>query len=485
MDWLLIYEVAYVIVAILVCLRIVYDTRNNTKTLAYLLLVIFFPIAGIIFYFSFGINYRKRKMYSKKLVEDEYLGQRLTEEIFKYSKTTFEQSREDLSQNRELMLMLLRDSMSPLTANNAVKLLVNGEQKFPEVLQAIREAKHHIHIEYYIYEDDEIGQLMAEALIQKAREGVEVRFIYDDFGSRSIRRKLVKQLKAGGVAVFPFSRVIFIALANRLNYRNHRKIIVIDGNTAFVGGINVSDRYINHDPLSGKLFWRDTHLRMDGPGAQYLQHIFLCDWKFCSEESIRPNSHYFPNIKKLPVTGDKVVQIAASGPDSDKPTIMYSLLQAINLATKEILITTPYFIPDESLIDGITIAALSGVSVKILLPGISDSWLVNLAAHSYYEELLKVGVEIYQYNKGFVHSKTLVTDRSMAMVGTANMDNRSFDLNFEVNAIVYDTEIANQLRDVFFEDLKDAEKIDGKTWSNRPWYKQLIEQTARLISPLL
>jgi len=485
MDWLLIYEIVYILIAILVCLRIVYDTRNNTKTLAYLLLVVFLPIAGIIFYFSFGINYRKRKMYSKKLIEDESLAKKMAEEIFKYSKTTFEESREDISQNRELMLMLLRDSMSPLTANNAVKLLINGENKFPEVLQALRDAKNHIHIEYYIYEDDEIGRAIEQTLIQKVKDGVTVRFIYDDFGSSSIRRKLVKRLKAGGVKVFPFSRVLFIALANRLNYRNHRKIIVVDGCTAFVGGINVSDRYINNSKHPDKLYWRDTHLRIDGPGVQYLQHIFLCDWNFCANESIKPSAVYFPPIKDLPVIGNKVMQIAASGPDSDTPTIMFSLLQAINLATKEILITTPYFIPDESLVIGLTIAALSGVSVKILLPGISDSWLVNIAGRSYYQELLKVGVEIYQYNRGFIHSKTMVTDKSMAIVGTANMDNRSFDLNFEVNALVYDTAIAAQLRDVFFEDLKGSEKIDAVLWSKRPWYKQLLEQAARLISPLL
>ena len=194
---------------------------------------------------------------------------------------------------------------------------------------------------------------------------------------------------------------------------------------------------------------------------------------------------YFPREKYFPANGNKVVQIAASGPDSDTPTIMFSLLQAINLATKEILITTPYFIPGESLIDALIIAALSGISVKLLVPGISDSWLVNLAARSYYDDLLKAGVEIYQYKKGFVHAKTMVTDGSIAIIGTANMDQRSFDLNFEVNAMVYDTDIASQLRNIFFDDLKDAEIIDVTAWNERPWYKLLIEQAARLISPLL
>ena len=470
---------------ILVCLRIVYDTRNNTKTLAYLLLVIFLPIIGILFYFSFGINYRKRKMYSKKLINDDNLAKKLKADIFQYSKNTFEQNNAEVKNSKELALMLLRDGTSPLTGNNSVKLLVNGENKFPEVLKALRTAKNHIHIEYYIFEDDEIGKAIEDILIQKAKEGVTVRFIYDDFGSRSIRRKLVKRLKNGGIKVFPFAKVIFIAFANRLNYRNHRKIIVVDGKTAFTGGINVSDRYINNSNDTKKLFWRDTHLRIDGPGVQYLQYLFLCDWNFCERDTVQPDEFYFPREKNFPANANKVVQIAASGPDSDTPTIMFSLLQAINLATKEILITTPYFIPGNSLIDALIIAALSGISVKLLVPGISDSRLVNLAARSYYDDLLNAGVEIYQYKKGFVHAKTMVTDGSIAMIGTANMDQRSFDLNFEVNAIVYDTQLANQLRNIFFEDLKDAERIDVTRWNKRPWYKLLSEQTARLISPLL
>jgi cardiolipin synthase len=470
---------------ILVCLRIVYDTRNNTKTLAYLLLVIFLPVIGILFYFSFGINYRKRKMYSKKLLKDDNLAKKLKADIFQYSKNTFEQNNEEVEKSRELALMLLRDGTSPLTANNSVKLLVNGENKFPEVLKALREAKNHIHIEYYIYEDDKIGRAIEDVLIQKAKEGITVRFIYDDFGSRSIRRKLVKRLKKGGVKVFPFYKVIFIAFANRINYRNHRKIIVVDGKTAFTGGINVSDRYINNSNDTHKLFWRDTHLRIDGPGVQYLQYLFLCDWNFCAEDSVQPDEEYFPGEKDFPANANKVVQIAASGPDSDTPTIMFSLLQAINLATKEILITTPYFIPGNSLINALIIAALSGISVKLLVPGISDSRLVNHAARSYYADLLNAGVDIYQYNKGFVHAKTMVTDTSIAIIGTANMDQRSFDLNFEVNAIVYDPEIANQLKSVFFEDLKDAERIDATAWNERAWYKVLLEQVARLVSPLL
>ena len=467
MNWLLLYEIVYSLVLVLVCLRIVFDTRSSTKTLAYLLLVIFLPLAGIFIYFSFGINYQKRKIYSKKLIANEALALQLHAHILQTSKDVFEKSSALLHTHRELAYMLAKDTMSALTSNNALRLLVNGENKFPEVLQAIATAQNHIHIEYYIYEDDAIGQTLAQLLVQKAKEGVAVRFIYDDFGSRSIRKRLVPQLRAAGVKAFPFHKITFLLLANRLNYRNHRKIIVVDGHTAFVGGINVSDRYINKPADAGKLFWRDTHLCIQGPGVQYLQYLFLCDWNFCAKDNLHPNRQFFPPPAMLAIKDNKLLQIAASGPDSDSPTILFSLLQAINQASKEILITTPYFIPGDSILDALIVSALGGVSVKLLVPGVSDSRLVNAAAHSYYDDLLKAGVEIYRYKKGFVHAKTLVADRKLAIVGTANMDHRSFDLNFEVNAIVYDEPLANELTTLFYKDLADAEKLDAAAWLRR------------------
>ena len=246
MNQLLIYEIGYVVVLILFCLRIIYDTRSTSKALGYMLLVIFLPVIGIIFYSTFGTNYRKRKIYSKKLIEDDRQANKLRDDILQYSKQTFEDGGIDLQSSKELAYMLAKDRASALTANNDVKLLINGENKFPLVLQAILDAKDHIHMEYYIYEDDEIGKAIEKLLIQKAEEGVTVRFIYDDFGSRAIRKRLVPRLKNGGVQAFPFYKVIFMAAANRINYRNHRKIIVVDGKVGFVGGINISDRYSNN-----------------------------------------------------------------------------------------------------------------------------------------------------------------------------------------------------------------------------------------------
>lgn len=484
MNWLLILEIVYITIVALVCLRVIYDTRSTTKTVAYLMVVIFLPLVGMFIYFSFGINYRKRKMYNKKLARDNVLERKIQEEIYHYSLYNLKKNNTTLAGHTELAYLLLKDSSSPLTAHNEVQVLVNGEKKFPEVLKALEQARHHIHIEYYIYEDDAIGRAIEQLLIRKAGEGVTVRFIYDDFGSRGIRRKMVKRLRGAGVKVFPFHKIIFIALANRLNYRNHRKIIVVDGEVGFVGGINVSDRYINNPTGNGQQYWRDTHLRIAGPGVHYLQYLFLADWNFCANEHLEPSYAFFPKTS-LPARGNKLVQIAASGPDSDRPTILFSLLQAIYLAQEEILITTPYFIPGESILEALIVSALSGLKVKLLVPGVSDSVFVNTAARSYYAELVKAGVEVYRYQKGFIHAKTLVTDGKVAIVGTANMDYRSFDLNFEVNAIVYDEQVAGELRSIFYEDLQGAEQIDPIRWEARPWYYELTEKTARLVAPML
>ncbi len=482
MNWIFILETIYVLFILGVLLRIIYDTQSVTKTLAYLLLVIFLPFIGVFIYFSFGINYRKNKLYSKKIIHDQKQEDLVLAKLESYNLKNLEGINED-DHFSGLMKMIYETDRSPLTTNNSAKLLINGEEKFPEVLKELRNAKHHIHIEYYIYEDDKIGRAIEQILIEKAKSGVEVRFIYDDFGSSSIRKSLAKRLRENGVKAFPFYKIKLVKLANRLNYRNHRKIIVIDGRISFVGGINISDKYSNANN-ENKLFWRDTHLKIEGDATAILQHIFIGDWNYCSDEKLTINENYFP---KPDLISDerKNIQIVSSGPDSDRPSIYYAIIKAIQSAKKEIFLTSPYFIPGETIIDALKMAALSGVDVRLLVPGISDSFMVNAAAKSYYTELLKAGVKIYLYQKGFVHAKTLVADQCLAIVGTANLDYRSFDLNFEVNAVVYDAEIAKELAFNFEKDMKDSEQIDINSWLNRPKHVQLIEKIVRLISPML
>lgn len=479
MNWLIL--LIYGILLTSVCLWIVFETRSSTKTLAYLLVCIFIPVFGILFYLTVGINYWKTKIYARKTTLDKKLLELLQKKISQYSQVMVKSSDLIEGEHAELARMLIKDLHSPLTRKNSIKLLINGEEKFPELLNALEGAQHHIHLEYYIYEQDEIGTAIIELLIRKAKSGVQVKMIYDDFGSPSIKNKTEKRMREAGVEIFPFHKIHFYLLANRINYRNHRKIVVIDGQTGFVGGINVSEKYINNK--KGILFWRDTHLRIDGPGVYYLQFLFLSDWNFCCSGPIDPENIYFP--EKIKSKGDSLVQIVASGPDSSQPLVLYSILQAIYLAKEEILITTPYFIPGDNIMDALRIAASSGLVVKLLVPGKSDSRFVNAASKANYYELLQAGVEIYLYQKGFVHAKTLVIDGKIAMIGTANMDYRSFELNFEVNAIVYDKAFSANMRKVFSDDLRYAKKIKATDWYTRPFYFRLFEKIARLFSPSL
>ena len=366
MNWFIISAIIYVFIVIAVCLRILYDTRSTSKTFAYLLVAILIPVIGIIIYFAVGANYRKNKLYSKKIVRDNKLLEHIRERIVNESEKSWKTGEAEVKSHKKLARLLLNDN-SPLSGGNEVKLLINGENKFPEVLKALAEAKHHIHIEYYIFEDDNIGNQIKDLLIKKAYEGVKVRFIYDDFGSRSIRKTIVKELLEAGVEAFPFYKIFFIALSNRTNYRNHRKIIVIDGCIGFVGGINVCDKYINSTPKRNPIYWRDTHVRINGPGVYYLQYLFICDWNFCADQFLKIQDNFFCYEKSK--NGNAIVQIAASGPDSDTPTIMFSLMEAIGMAQDEILITSPYFIPGDTVLDALNVAALSGVRVKLLVPG--------------------------------------------------------------------------------------------------------------------
>ena len=484
MNWILVGQGLYFILILIVILRVLFDTRSNSKALAYIIFIIFVPIVGMLFYFSFGINYRKRKLYSKKLVIDKPLKLQIQDKM-NAQVAAIRQSGVVPEKYKNLTEFIGGVGSSPLTSKNNVQLLINGEQKFPTLLHELAAAKSHIHLEYYIYENDITGNQIADLLLKKAQEGVEIRFMYDDFGSHSLGRSFIKKLNDGGIQTAPFYKVKWYAFANRLNYRNHRKIIIIDGTVGFVGGINMSDRYRNDLDKPNHLFWRDTHLMVNGQATARLQYLFMCDWNFCSLDKIKYNNTYFPEISEQHAEPDEVVQIVASGPDSPQPEIFYSLLSAINSATKSIYITTPYFIPGESLIDALIIAAQSGIDVKILVPYNSDSKMVNAAARAHYTALLENGAQIYRYQKGFVHAKTMVIDDDLAIVGSANMDYRSFDLNFEVNAMLYSQKIAKQLTTVFTTDLKSAKKINRERWLSRPKYIFLWEKTVRLVSPFL
>jgi cardiolipin synthase len=475
-----IVAVIYFLVVGAVAVRIIMDTQNSQKTASYLLVIIFMPFIGMAIYLTFGVNYRKRKLYRDKQKENEQLLESVKGRIIKETYNNLVEHQELLRGKEDLVNLLVNDICSPLTNDNTCRLLINGENKFPVVLEALEQAKNHIHIEYYIYEDDVIGNQIKDVLIRKAGEGVKVRFMYDDFGSHGIRKRFVKGLKDAGIEVSPFYEIKFFFLANRYNYRDHRKIIIIDGHTAFTGGINVADKYINQP--SSKLFWRDTHLQVSGEAVYMLQYLFISNWNFCCEK-LDMIPEYFPPMPELPQK--RLVQVVSSGPDSDRASIMLAFLTAIATAKKTLYITSPYFVPGETIINALVKAALSGVDVRLLVPGESDARFVNYASRANYSDLLSVGVRIWQYRKGFVHAKTLTADDKLSMIGTANMDYRSFDLNFEVMAVIYDMDFCLELKQTFLADLYDAEQINAEAWNSRSKFTHFVELGARLVAPVL
>ncbi|MDD2411593.1 MAG: cardiolipin synthase [Bacteroidales bacterium] len=484
MKWVLLFEIVYVVIILLVIFRVLLDTRSGVKALAYILFIILIPFVGMIFYLFFGVNYRKRKLYSRKIVEDEALRQEILYQARNYSEQVIHSGL--LSSDYHNMARFIQNtSTSPLTGNNSLKLLLNGEQKFPVLLEALENAKSHIHLEYYIYENDETGNSIADMLIKKAQEGIEVRFMYDDFGSHALGKNFIKRLEENGVQTAPFYKIKWYTFASQLNYRNHRKIIVIDGKKSFIGGINISDRYRNEVPKKDNLYWRDTHLMIDGPSTFYLQYLFLCDWNFSAKNKLQFKPDYFPNYPEEVAIEEELVQIVSSGPDSKLPVIFYSMMKAIGSAKKQVLMTTPYFIPGESLMDSLIIAAKSGIEIILLIPGVSDSMFVNSAARSYYTELLRQGVRIFEYQKGFVHAKVLIVDDVLSVVGSANLDYRSFDLNFEVNAMLYSKSVTDKLKKSFYNDLEHSREINPTDWLNRPKYIHLYEKMLRLFAPIL
>jgi cardiolipin synthase len=481
----LILEILYILIVIGVAVKVVYDTHDPVKTLGYLIFVVLVPIIGILFYFSFGVNYRKQKLYSKKVISNENFFHTVKRRTHDASLELMEQEKQLLGNMIGVTKMMLSRTWSFLSRVEDLKLLVNGEAKFPAVIEALETAKKSIHIEYYIYSNDEIGKRIKDILIKKSLEGVQVRFIYDDFGSRSLNRRMEKELRKAGVEVFPFYKIWVLLLASRMNYRNHRKIIVIDGELGFIGGLNIDDRYTNSGKY--KLYWRDTHLMLKGVAAISLQAVFLSDWNFCAQQHLEFDERFFSeNIdQNKNARPHSLVQIIESGPDSKLAYIMLANMGAFSSATKRLYISTPYFVPNESVMNSLKFAALKGVDVRLLVPGTSDSHIVNAASRSNYQELLEVGVRIYLYWKGFMHAKTTVVDDNLSIIGSANMDIRSYDLDFEANALVYDRQLNKELAKVFMNDLKECTELNITDWGNRSKWTKFGDTVARLLSPLL
>jgi len=460
---------------------IFFERKNPASTIAWVLVLIFVPLLGVAAYVAFGSGFpaRKKRKYDLKAARDSIYD----DELIKYLNISGTNSASCDPVNKRVIEYLKTEGDGIYTDHNQVRVFLDGRSKFTSLLNDINNAREHIHLFYYIFKNDEIGKEVLAALEEKAKHGVRVRVMYDGLGSIMGLSQMFKPLKNAGGKIMAFSPLLFnLSPRIRVNYRNHRKIVVIDGQIGYVGGMNIGDEYLGRDK---KLYpWRDTHLRLTGPSVWFLQERFFMDWLYALEEDPEPRNleKYFP----VPIAeGDIGVQIVSSGPDkADKTPIKSGFLQMIYDAADNVFIQTPYFIPDDSVIDALRIAARSGVDVRLMIPRKTDSILVQQANMAYAQLIIGCGVKVFFY-EGFLHAKTITCDSKVTSIGTANMDMRSFALNFEVNAFIYNHEFASAHAAYFEEDLKNCEEIDEHWFDGRPPLARAARKIARLFAPLM
>ncbi|WML32064.1 cardiolipin synthase [Neobacillus sp. OS1-32] len=453
------------------------ENRHPSQTITWLVVLGSFPLVGFIFYLLFGRNYRKEKMFRKKYFLDKQAF--LTVEGEEDPRS--EEKRALMGEHHgQLFTLAQKLGNSPISFDTATKVLTNGEETFQHIIQQLKRARHHIHLEYYIVRHDHIGQEIKNILIEKASQGVKVRFMFDAVGSWQLSKAYINELKNAGVETVPFGPVRLPFLNNKFNFRNHRKIIVIDGTVGFVGGLNIGNEYLGRDKEIG--FWRDTHLMLRGEAVRSLQLIFLQDWYYMTNHSFLTAEYLSPQIDHESHGG---VQLIAGGPDNEWSVIKNIFFSMIASAKESVWIASPYFIPDEDIFSALKVAALSGIDVRLLVPNRPDKRIVFHASRSYFPEMLEAGVKIYEYERGFMHSKIVIVDNELASIGTSNMDMRSFHLNFEVNAFLFRTKSTEKLVQEYINDLKYSKQIDLKTFEQRHIGFRLLESTARLLSPLL
>ncbi|MNW31175.1 Major cardiolipin synthase ClsA [compost metagenome] len=458
---------------------LILEFRQPAKAVAWLFILFCFPLIGFVVYYFVAQDYKKRKVLRN---QGSRLFQQIKETLWRQTEVIHEiqhMSNPEFVHYERLFNMLSRLTESPITGCNRATVLTDGEETFASMLTAIEQAQDHIHIEFYIFRADTIGTTFQNLLIRKAKEGVKVRFIVDGLGSYHLPSSFAEVCRQAGIEFHYFLPPLLATLDKRINYRNHRKILIVDGRVGFVGGLNVGDDYLGQYPKMG--YWRDTHTRIEGDAVYFLQNTFLSDWKLASGERIDDLGLFPPHE----CDGDEQVQIVASGPDLEWDAIQELCFGAIAVARRRVWLTTPYFIPDPSIYEALKTAAVSGVDVRIIIPYHSDSILVKLASLSYVGELLNAGVRFYQYRKGFMHAKILIVDDLFGSVGTANMDMRSLFYNFELTTLVFSAPFIQQLEQDFKRDLEHSSAIVSERFKERPRIQKTAEVLARMLSPLL
>lgn len=485
--------IGYILLALLVIntggavVTVFWEKKDIAVIWAWLLVLILLPGVGFILYLLVGKGINSSKIFDLK--EQERLGINQLAEIQKeqWEKNRLIFAGEKISAgNMELPRLFLDIDQAILTEHNYVEILTDGTEKFKVLLDDIRHAKNHVHIEYYTFYNDQIGNQVRAALEEVAWRGVEVRVIYDSFGSRGTTHQFFKRLEALGGRAEPFFGTKKAPIHSpRLNYRDHRKIVVIDGRIGYIGGFNIGDQYLGRKPKFG--YWRDTHLRVQGNAVIALQSRFLMDWNATVKntrhnQQVSYQDQYFPLISNV---GHTSMQIVSSGPDSEKEAIKLGYFKMINNARKYIYIQTPYLIPDDAIIEALMVAQMSGVEVRIMIPAFPDHPFVYRATEYYAKHLTDLGIKVYKYHHGFLHAKTVVVDDQVASVGSANLDFRSFKLNFEANAFLYGEQFAHQLKTIFEKDQEQAVLLTPEYFAKQSRWRKFKQEFSRLLSPIL
>ncbi|HLS54116.1 MAG TPA: cardiolipin synthase [Tissierellaceae bacterium] len=479
-NYMIIFSNLIWINMLLAILLIFFERRNPTSTWLWIMVLTFLPGLGFILYLFIGQDLSKQKMFKTKEEEDACFKNLALEQKEQISSNIFSYKDPNFSRYEDTIKMHLMNSDAYFTQDNSVDIYFTGQEKFDALLTSIKNAKSYIHMEYYIFKSDGIGMKIINALCEKAKEGVEVKLLVDGMGGRRFSKRAIGQLREAGGEVAIFFPPFVPWLSIRINYRNHRKICIIDGREAYVGGFNIGDEYLGLSKKFGN--WRDTHIRIEGSAVSSLQWRFFLDWRFATKEEIKScHSHLHQPGKEKHVG----IQIVSSGPDSKWPSVKDGYMKMITDARERVYIETPYFIPDDSIFETLRLAGLSGVDVRVMIPNKPDHLFVYWASMSYIGELLKAGVRFFTYENGFLHSKVLIADDFISSVGTANLDIRSFKLNFEVNAFIYDEGVNLRLSEKFLNDLNFCKEITLEEYKNRSRMVKIKESVSRLLSPIL
>ncbi|MBD5304959.1 MAG: cardiolipin synthase [Bacteroides sp.] len=471
--WSNIIVLIFYIITIISCIVVVLkENRNPIRSLAWVIALIFLPVVGLVFYIFFGRSLRGQHMISrmnKRRIITTMAPRHVNLNSLNLSRA-----------ERNLVKLARNISSSFYTINNKIEIFTNGEDKFTALKKDLEEARHSIFLQYYIFLDDTLGHEIAEILMKKARQGLDVKVIYDHVGSFSARNKFFKMMNSAGVETHPFFRVTFPQFANRVNWRNHRKLVIIDEKIGYIGGMNIADRYVNRQ--SHGWGWRDTHFRLEGDITESLLYSFVVDWNFRNQE----HPMYYPRkAVETQIRNQLGMQLVTSGPLAQWNNLSLCFLKAITAATKCIYIQTPYFLPTDALRNALEAAALSKIDVRIMIPRRSDSKMLQYASFSYITQCLKAGIKIYLYNPGMLHAKSMIIDDNFVTAGSTNFDFRSFENNFESNLMIYDREVNTRMREIFFEDMQKCTKVTNSSWRERPLLQRSVESVVRLVSPIL